>query len=466
MSRRSPLYLAIPMGLSLLLPGEAWAVSPSALLGSFFERANAIIRSADPRQGLDEPRRAIRQLVTEVFDFRDAAALALGPVWRSRTPREQEEFIRLFADLVERGYIAAFSSKASLAGGVRVQYFDESVAGESATVPTRIRTRSGEELPVDYRLVRRDDRWAVRDVVVDGVSLVANYRAQFTRILATSSFPDLLARMRGAPDGTAAVAGVVPPGPVPAPAAGPALSLAVTGIAGATATAGSGAPSAPVASGLGSPPGSPSSPGSASPSALASSAGSASPASALASSAGSASPGSAPPSRSALPPVPPAVSSPAAAIIVPGVSSPTAAPVVLAPRSFSGRLEATSPGPAPSPPVPAPRSLALARPDTPLSPRGVIPAVPTPAGPARSRVVYWVQVGAFKTLPAAQQMASALRPHATSIVTGAAAAARDGGASSLSRVRLGPFADAAQAASRLRELEARGYPGFIARTQD
>jgi ABC-type transporter MlaC component len=189
-----------------------------------------VLRSADPTRGLEEPRRAIRLLITEVFDFREAAAVALGPAWRSRTAKEQDEFIHLFADLLERGYIAAFSSKARLAGGISVQYLSESVFGESATVPTRVLTRAGEDLSVDYHLVRRGERWAVRDVVIDGVSMVANYRAQFARILGTSTFTDLVAKMsRGGPSpsptlvvAAAPAAVATPPAPGPTPA-GPAV---------------------------------------------------------------------------------------------------------------------------------------------------------------------------------------------------------------------------------------------------
>src|SRR2546422_490313 len=127
-----------------------------------------------------------------------AAALVLGSVWLSRAPDDQDEFVRLFANVLERGFVAAISSKASLAGGVRIQYLGESVAGDSATVATTILTRTGSELPVDYWLVRRGERWKVQDVVIDGVSLPANYRAQVKRALALHPYTELVARMRSA----------------------------------------------------------------------------------------------------------------------------------------------------------------------------------------------------------------------------------------------------------------------------
>ena len=87
-------------------------------------------------------------------------------------------------------------SKASVGGGVKIQYLGESIDGESARVATTLLTRGGQELPVDYWMVRRGDRWKVQDVVVDGVSLVMNYRAQFVRVLAAYSYAGLVARMQ------------------------------------------------------------------------------------------------------------------------------------------------------------------------------------------------------------------------------------------------------------------------------
>jgi phospholipid transport system substrate-binding protein len=187
MAHRRPMVLGLAVALGLVAVQPAWALSPTVVLEAFFARANSVLHSVDLPRGLEESRQAIRALVNEVFDFQEAAALALGPVWRSRSPEQQREFVQLFAEYLERGYVAMMSSKASVTGGVTVQYLGESVAGESAMVTTTVLTRSGKELPIDYSMVRRGDRWAVRDVVIDGVSLVANYRAQFNRILRTAS---------------------------------------------------------------------------------------------------------------------------------------------------------------------------------------------------------------------------------------------------------------------------------------
>jgi len=201
---------ALTLGLGLIAAQPACATSPTAMLEAFFERANTVLQSVDPERGPDEPRQAIRDLVNEIFEFRGAGALVLGSVWLSRVPEDQDEFVRLFANVLERGFVAAISSKASTAGGVRIQYLGESVAGDSATVATTILTRTDKALPVDYWLVRRGERWKVQDVVIDGVSLLANYRAQFKRVLAVHPYTELIARMRGEASNTSGSVARVP----------------------------------------------------------------------------------------------------------------------------------------------------------------------------------------------------------------------------------------------------------------
>ncbi len=214
--------LAVCAGWWLLsLAQPAVAMSPRETLEEFFTRTNTILQSVDLTQGLGKPRRAIRDLVDETFDFRAAASVALGPVWRSRVPEEQDAFTRLFAVFLERGFVAALGSKASVAGGVRIQYLTEAIDGESARVATTLLTRGGQEIPVDYWMVRQGGRWKVQDVVVDGVSLVMNYRSQFARILAANPYAELVRRMQAETlaDARPAVAPPVKPEPSPAPPA-------------------------------------------------------------------------------------------------------------------------------------------------------------------------------------------------------------------------------------------------------
>ncbi len=78
----------------------------------------------------------------------------------------------------------------------RISYLGETLDGDQAMVHTKLVTKGGSEIPVDYRMLRRGDRWLVYDVVIEGISLIANYRAQFNKIITTASYQELVRRMK------------------------------------------------------------------------------------------------------------------------------------------------------------------------------------------------------------------------------------------------------------------------------
>jgi phospholipid transport system substrate-binding protein len=157
------------------------------------ERVTAILADPALRDTAMTTRRrtAVREVMDEAIDFTEAGKRALGPHWRSRSEAERAEFVTLFKDLVEYAYILRIEPYA----GEKVVYAGESVEDDQATLRTRIEARQG-DVAVDYRLHRVGDRWLVYDVSVGGVSLVANYRTQFNTIIQTSSYRELVARIR------------------------------------------------------------------------------------------------------------------------------------------------------------------------------------------------------------------------------------------------------------------------------
>ena len=139
-----------------------------------------------------ERRAAVRKIANEIFDFGEIARRSLGRHWQGRTDPEHEEFVSLFADLLERSYI----SKIDQYGGEKIVYTGEKVENEVSLVSTRIITKNGTEVPIDYRLLKRGERWMVYDVSIEGVSLVSNYRTQFNKIIQTASYAELIRRMK------------------------------------------------------------------------------------------------------------------------------------------------------------------------------------------------------------------------------------------------------------------------------
>lgn len=139
-----------------------------------------------------ERRAAVRKIAIDVFDVQETARRALGPHWQQRTPQEREEFVQLFADLLERTYI----NKIDLFGGERLRFTEEKVDGDHAIVRAKVITRQGTEVPVEARMLNRAGRWQIYDIVIENISLVGNYRSQFDRIIRTSSYGDLAQRLR------------------------------------------------------------------------------------------------------------------------------------------------------------------------------------------------------------------------------------------------------------------------------
>jgi phospholipid transport system substrate-binding protein len=140
-----------------------------------------------------ERQRRIAGIIHAAFHYEEMARHSLGGAWANLTPAQREEFTGLFAGLFERSYSVLV---VRFLGERTTTYLDESSDGQRALVRTMLISQEDGELPVDYRLAAQDGRWAVVDIVVDGVSLAENYRVQFNKIVRTSSYQTLLERMR------------------------------------------------------------------------------------------------------------------------------------------------------------------------------------------------------------------------------------------------------------------------------
>ena len=178
----------------LLLAGSpAWA-GPTDQLREYTDQVIKVLD--DQALARQDRRAAVRKIAHEAFDVTETAKRVLARHWQARTPAEREEFTQLFADLLERTYIARMDEY----GGERIRYVGESMDGDLATVRARIMTRTGTEVPVESRMVRRGERWLIYDVLIENVSLIANYRSQFDRIVRANSYEELIRRLKNKRD--------------------------------------------------------------------------------------------------------------------------------------------------------------------------------------------------------------------------------------------------------------------------
>ena len=180
--------IVIALVLALVAPARAGA--PTDALKQHVDQVVKIL--SDPSLRPEARREKVRKIAEEVFDYPDTARRALGPHWNARSPQQQQDFVKLFSEILDRSY----GSKIELYQGERVQYVGETIEGPEATVKTTIVTKKGSDVPVDYHLHQKDGRWLVYDVIIEGVSLVANYRTQFNKIVQTEGYESLVQRLR------------------------------------------------------------------------------------------------------------------------------------------------------------------------------------------------------------------------------------------------------------------------------
>jgi phospholipid transport system substrate-binding protein len=188
----------LALGLAVLTAVPAAAGVPTDQLRGAVDR---VLKTLDEPslKGADkvaDRRVAVRKIANEIFDCGEIAKRSMARHWQPLSEPQRTEFVGLFADLLERSYI----SKIETYGGEKIQYTGERIDGEYATVSTRIVTKNGTEVPVDYRMTRRGDRWLVYDVSIEGVSLVSSYRTQFNKIIQTSSYNELVSKLKNKQD--------------------------------------------------------------------------------------------------------------------------------------------------------------------------------------------------------------------------------------------------------------------------
>lgn len=186
--------LSLMIGLLLLSGAAAPAAlaqsSPQAQLQEAVSEGLEVLKEP----GLSDEQRIarLRKVVYPMFNFPEMAKRSLGSHWRKRTPEQQAEFTRLFTNLLEQTYAKQIASY----DGQRVVYAGEKIDGKYAQVDTRIIDKTGREFQLDYRMLKDGDRWLVYDVVIENISLVNNYRAQFNRVITRNSYDQLVDKMR------------------------------------------------------------------------------------------------------------------------------------------------------------------------------------------------------------------------------------------------------------------------------
>lgn len=188
------ILLFVCISLFVFSPPKANAGEPTDQVKETVDAVIKILNNKELKkpEKLDERRSKIRETVEKRFDFEEMAKRSLALHWKNRTPDERKEFVSLFSDLLEDTYIR----KIERYEDEKVAYTDERTDGPYATVRTKIITEKEVEIPVDYKIFKKGQKWEVYDIVIEGVSLVNNYRTQFNQIIRSGSYEELVKKLK------------------------------------------------------------------------------------------------------------------------------------------------------------------------------------------------------------------------------------------------------------------------------
>ena len=178
----------------LMISTPAMAGAPRDQIQDAIEKVTSTLKDPNFKSEAKKKERLerLRQIIFPKFDFTEMAKRSLGANWQRRSPEEQREFVKLFTELIENSYADNLASY----DGEKVTITSEKQDKEYAQVDTKIVSKKGEEFTVNYKLLQASNDWKIYDVVIENISIVNNYRSQFNRVIAKSSFDDLMQKMK------------------------------------------------------------------------------------------------------------------------------------------------------------------------------------------------------------------------------------------------------------------------------
>lgn len=180
------------MGLvGMLLATNAFA-TPTDEVKRTVDEVVRIVSEKETKKNEQKRRQELKKTISVIFDYGEMAKRSLGKHWNQRTPSERKQFVDLFATLLENSYAGKIESY----NNERIVYIKESIDGDYAEVKSKVVTAKRDEFTLDYRLMNQSGKWMVYDVVIEGVSLVSNYRSQFNRIITANGYAELVKKLQ------------------------------------------------------------------------------------------------------------------------------------------------------------------------------------------------------------------------------------------------------------------------------
>jgi phospholipid transport system substrate-binding protein len=151
-----------------------------------------IVSDKEMKKNDQKRRQALKRSISTIFDYNEMAKRSLGKHWNQRSATEKKEFSELFASLLENSYAGKIESY----NNEKIVYLKETIDGDHAEVKSKVVTVKRDEFTLDYRMINQNNKWMVYDVVIEGVSLVSNYRTQFNKIILADGYPVLVKKLQ------------------------------------------------------------------------------------------------------------------------------------------------------------------------------------------------------------------------------------------------------------------------------
>ncbi len=171
-----------------------FAVEPGKLIMETVDKGFAVLKepSLKGADKVNERRQKLWETISPIFNFEEMSKRALGQHWKNRSDEEKKEFVVLFTNILKDAYIG----KTDEYSGEKVILVKERVDKEYATVQAKFILSTGSDVVVDYNMLSNSGEWKIYDVIIEGVSLVNNYRSQFNSILIKSTYKELVQRIK------------------------------------------------------------------------------------------------------------------------------------------------------------------------------------------------------------------------------------------------------------------------------
>jgi len=151
-----------------------------------------IVSDKEMKKNDQKRRQMLKRSISVIFDYNEMAKRSMGKHWNQRSAAEKKQFSDLFASLLENSY----ASKIESYNNEKIVYLKETIDSDHAELKSKVVTAKRDEFTLDYRLINQNGKWMVYDVVIEGVSLVSNYRTQFNKIIMADGYPALVKKLQ------------------------------------------------------------------------------------------------------------------------------------------------------------------------------------------------------------------------------------------------------------------------------